>query len=83
MATPRNIKELRDEMLEMFALAKADPRRSVQCDALANIAGKAIGTLKIELEDCAARGVQPNIAFLQYGQKEIPLRPPGLLPAGK
>ncbi len=82
METPKNIKELRDQMLEMFAQAKADPRRSVQCDACANMAGKILGSVKMELEDCAQRAVEPNIEFLKYGQKEISIPRRGQIAAG-
>jgi hypothetical protein len=74
MKTATNMRELRDELLEGIAAVKVDPRRAGQWDVIANLAGKVVQGLKVELEDCALRGVEPDIAFLDYGQKRIPNR---------
>lgn len=77
MSKPKNIKELRDQLLEAFELVKADPRRANQTDVLANCAGKILASVKLELEACEMKGVEPDIDFLDYGQKQIPIRPRG------
>lgn len=64
MSEPRNIQELRQELLESFARVKRDPRRLAQAGELANTAGKIISTVKLELEYSFAKGEEPDIPFL-------------------
>ncbi len=64
MSTPSNIEELRTELLNAFAMVKADPRRVNQCKEMSNAAGKVIGTLKIEIEYAQMRGEKPQIDFI-------------------
>ena len=66
MPKPKNIKELRDDLLDAYDLLKTDPRRLNQVAELANTAGKVIGTVKIELEYAALRKEKPDVAFLNY-----------------
>lgn len=66
MAQPKNIEELRSDLLDVYQWVKADPRRANQCKEMTNAAGKIIGTLKLELEYAMLRKEQPNIAFLNY-----------------
>ena len=67
MKTPSNVKELRDDLLEAYAMLKADPKRHNQVKELSNTVGKILGSLKIELEYAAIRGEQPNIPFIASG----------------
>ncbi len=64
MKTPSNIKELREDLLEAYAMLKADPRRHNQVKELSNTAGKVLGSLKLELEYAAIRGERPTIPFI-------------------
>jgi len=68
MPKPKNIKELRDDLLDAYDLLKTDPRRLNQVAELANTAGKVIGTVKIELEYAALRKEKPDVAFLNYSR---------------
>lgn len=69
MAQPKNIEELRNQLLEAFDLLRSDPRRVNQVGELANTAGKVVSSLKLELEYAALRKETPSIAFLDYGKK--------------
>lgn len=71
MTTSRitNIKELRDDLLDAYAMLKADPKRHAQVGELANAAGKVLAGVKLELEYAQARGETPSIDFLEYGQQ--------------
>ena len=64
MNEPKNITELRNELLESFAQVKRDPRRLAQAGELANTAGKIISTIKLDLEYSFAKGEEPEIPFL-------------------
>ncbi len=66
MATPKNIEELRDGLLDAYEWVKADPRRAGQVKEMTNAAGKVIGTIKLELEYSMLRKETPNISFLNY-----------------
>jgi hypothetical protein len=75
MKTPTNVKELRADLLEAYAMLKADPKRHNQVKELSNTAGKILGSLKIELEYAAIRGEQPNIPFISDGLAIEPQKP--------
>lgn len=64
MAKPKNIEELRDELMDAYEMVKTDPRRGNQVKEMVNAAGKVIGTLKLQLEYALMRGERPVIAFL-------------------
>jgi hypothetical protein len=66
MATPKNIEELRNGLLDAYEWVKADPRRANQVKEMTNAAGKVIGTIKLELEYSMLRKETPNISFLNY-----------------
>lgn len=66
MATPNNIEQLRNDLLDVYTWVKQDPRRAAQCKEMTNAAGKVVSTLKLELEYSALRKEVPNIAFLNY-----------------
>jgi hypothetical protein len=64
MAKPKDITELRDQLLDAFDALKGDPRRMLQTKELANAAGKIIGTVKSQLEYSLLRGEEPEIPFM-------------------
>jgi hypothetical protein len=64
MAKPKDINELRDQLLDAYDWVKADPRRANQVKEMANTAGKVIGTLKLQLEYAMLRREKPHIQFL-------------------
>lgn len=64
MAKPKDISELRDQLLDAFEWIKTDPRRANQVKEMTNAAGKILGTVKAQLEYAVVRGEQPEIAFL-------------------
>jgi len=68
MSKVKNIKELRDEMLDALDLVKSDPRRMAQVSVMANCAGKALSTIKAELEEAKLGKFTPNIPFLKYAK---------------
>ena len=67
MSAPRNITELRNDLLESFEKVKKDPRRLAQAAELANTAGKIIGSIKLEMEYSLMRNEEPEIKFLGEG----------------
>jgi len=64
MPKPKNISELRDQLLEAFELVKTDPRRANQVKEMTNAAGKVLGTIKAELEYAQLRSEEPEIPFM-------------------
>jgi hypothetical protein len=64
MRTPKDVTELRDELLIAFGMVKDDPRRANQVKEMVNAAGKVIGTVKVQLEYCLLRNEQPDIPFM-------------------
>lgn len=64
MATPKDINELRTQLLDAFDWVKADPRRANQVKEMTNSAGKILGTIKAQMEYAVLRGEEPEIPFL-------------------
>lgn len=64
MSKPKNITELRDELIEAFEWVKTDPRRANQVKEMTNAAGKILGTIKAQIEYSCLRGEEPDIEFL-------------------
>lgn len=64
MSKPKDMTELRDQLLEAFDLLRGDPRRMLQTKELTNTAGKVIGTVKSQLEYSLLRGEEPDIPFM-------------------
>jgi len=64
MKATKDIYELTSELSEAFAWVKDDPRRANQVKEMANIAGKIIGGIKLQLVYAALRGEEPEIPFL-------------------
>ena len=70
MATPKNIDELRRQLLDAFDWVKTDPRRAGQVCEMVNAAGKVINSVKCELEYAAIRKENVCIPFLHYGERD-------------
>jgi len=64
MAKPKDINELRDELLNAYEWVKADPRRANQVKEMTNAAGKILGTLKTQIEYSVLRCEEPDISFM-------------------
>jgi hypothetical protein len=60
----KNITELRDQLSEVFTELRNGTVEVKAASELANIAGKMIGSAKVQLEYHALRGDQPTIPFL-------------------
>ena len=67
MSQPKDITELRDQLLNAFDMVKTDPRRANQVKEMVNAAGKIIGSVKMQLEYSLLRGEEPEIAFMGKG----------------
>lgn len=70
MSKPANITELRDSLLDAYEWVKEDPRRANQVKEMTNAAGKAISTIKMELEYANLRKEKPEIPFLKSANKQ-------------
>ncbi len=64
MPKPKDINELREQLLEAFDWVKQDPRRANQVKEMTNAAGKILGTLKAQLEYAVLKGEEPEIEFM-------------------
>ncbi len=64
MPKPKDINELRDELLDAFEWVKGDPRRANQVKEMTNAAGKILGSVKLQLEYAVIKGEDPDIPFL-------------------
>lgn len=56
MAKPKDINELRDQLLDAFDWVNGDPRRANQVKEMTNAAGKILGTVKAQLEYAVIKG---------------------------
>jgi hypothetical protein len=74
MPKPKDITELRDQLLDAFDSVKSDPRRALQVKEMTNAAGKILGTVKAQMEYALLKGEEPDIAFLGKTSGR-PLRP--------
>lgn len=61
----KNVNELRAELAQVFAQLKAGAIKPGEAAELANIAGKMIGSAKVQVEYYALRKESPNIEFLK------------------
>jgi hypothetical protein len=64
MATPKDINELRTQILDAFDWVKQDPRRANQVKEMSNAAGKVVAMLKLQVEYSLYRNEEPEIPFL-------------------
>lgn len=63
---------MRDELLEVFAKVEGGKIDLPIAQELSNIAGKVLGTVKVELAQAALCGYKPNIKFLGDNKKCLP-----------
>ena len=61
----KNAEELRDELAQTFAQLKAGAIKPSEAAELANIAGKMIGSAKVQVEYYALRKEQTRIEWLE------------------
>lgn len=61
----KNAEELRDELAQTFAQLKAGEIKPSEAAELANLAGKMIGSAKVQVEYYALRKEQPRIEWLE------------------
>ena len=64
MAAPKDITELRNQLLDAFDWVKGDPRRANQVKEMTNAAGKIIASVKIQYEYSFLKGEEPDIPFI-------------------
>ena len=66
----KNCDELRAELAEVFAKLRAGEMKPGEAAELANLAGKMIGSAKVQVEYYALRKEAPMIEFLRSGDSE-------------
>jgi len=66
----KDIEALRDELATMYDNVKANKVDADQAKMLTNVAGKIIGSLRVELEYAALNGEEPDIKFLEKSKKK-------------
>jgi hypothetical protein len=60
-----NVDELRGQLAEVFAQLRAGTIKPVEAAELANLAGKMIGSAKVQIEYYVLRKEAPIIGFLE------------------
>jgi hypothetical protein len=60
-----NVNELRTQLADVFAQLRAGEIKPDEAAELANLAGKMIGSAKVQVEYYALRKEVPDIAFLK------------------
>jgi hypothetical protein len=66
----RNIKELRESLTECYEKMLNSEMQLKQGKALANVAGKILTSVNIELKNCEMLDKKPNIEFLNTANQE-------------
>lgn len=61
----KNVDELRGQLAEVFAQLRAGAIKPGEAAELANLAGKMIGSAKVQVEYYALRKEAPTIEFLR------------------
>ena len=64
MPKPKDINELREQLLDAFDWVKQDARRANQVKEMTNAAGKVLSTVKAQMEYAVIKGEEPEIEFL-------------------
>lgn len=64
MSKPKDLNELRDQILDAFEMVKTDPRRQNQVKEMSNAAGKIIALTKLQVEYAYLRGEEPDVPFI-------------------
>jgi hypothetical protein len=67
----KNAEELRAELAQTFAQLKAGEIKPSEAAELANLAGKMIGSAKVQVEYYALRKEQPRIEWLESSNAEV------------
>lgn len=67
----KNAEELRDELAQTFAQLKSGEIKPSEAAELANLAGKMIGSAKVQVEYYALRKEQPRIEWLESSNCEV------------
>ena len=67
----KNAEELRAELAQTFAQLKAGEIKPSEAAELANLAGKMIGSAKVQVEYYALRKEQPRIEWLESSNAEL------------
>jgi len=65
-----NVNELRTELADVFAKLRAGEIKPGEAAELANLAGKMIGSAKVQVEYYALRKELPEISFLKDDSKQ-------------
>lgn len=65
-----NIKDLRDEVLDIMTRLKDGRTSATKAKEMANLAGKAINSAKIQIEYEVMRGTKGKISFLEEGRDD-------------
>ena len=73
----KNAEELRDELAQTFARLKSGEIKPSEAAELANLAGKMIGSAKVQVEYYALRKEQPRIEWLESSNAELRGGPSG------
>ena len=64
----KNVDELRGQLAEVFAKLRAGEMKPGEAAELANLAGKMIGSAKVQVEFYALRKEMPDIKFLMVDE---------------
>lgn len=67
----KNAEELRAELAQTFAQLKAGEIKPSEAAELANLAGKMIGSAKVQVEYYALRKEPPRIEWLESSNDEL------------
>jgi hypothetical protein len=71
----KNCDELREELAQTFAQLKAGTIKPSEAAELANLAGKMIGSAKVQVEYYALRKEQPHIEWLESSNASFSREP--------
>ena len=74
MTTPKDLNELREELLTAYEWVKSDPSRQNQVKEMVNAAGKIIALTKLQIEYAYVRGEEPDVPFVGHKTGK-PLKP--------
>jgi hypothetical protein len=64
MPKPKDLNELREQLLDAFDMVKTDPRRQNQVKEMSNAAGKIVAITKLQVEYAYLRGEEPDVPFI-------------------
>lgn len=64
MPKPKDLDDLREQLLDAFDMVKTDPRRQNQVKEMSNAAGKIVAITKLQVEYAYLRGEEPDVPFI-------------------